>query len=75
MFIFQIESMNYTTYIANQKVPGSGTGDVRTLISFDVGGNWDTLRPPETDVNGDIVECVQVMHLFNALIYLHHVSV
>ena len=32
------------TYIANQNI-GS---NVRTLISFDNGGNWQLLRPPST---------------------------
>ena len=37
------------TYIANQNV-GSAAGTVRTLISFDNGGNWQTLTPPDTAV-------------------------
>ena len=30
------------TYIANQNIGSS----IRTLISFDNGGNWQLLRPP-----------------------------
>ena len=38
-----MDSIN-ATYIANQNI-GS---DVRTLISFDNGGNWQLLKPPST---------------------------
>ena len=37
----QVDSMN-ATYIANQNIGSS----IRTLISFDNGGNWQLLRPP-----------------------------
>ena len=51
--------MNYTTYIANQNVRTSSfdtNPTVRTLISFDVGANWQVVRPPTTDDN----ECILV---------------
>ena len=57
--------MNYTTYIANQNVRSSPTvtnPPVRTLISFDAGGNWEKLRPPSQDSDGNDIQCVQVIN-------------
>ncbi len=57
--LLQIDSMNHTTYIANQNVrtsPSDTNPLIRTLISFDVGANWQIVRPPVTDDN----ECIQV---------------
>ena len=50
--------MNYTTYICNQYVRSSASVSnppKRTLISFDAGGNWETLRPP-----ANAPQCIQV---------------
>lgn len=53
--------MNGTTYICNQNMPGSF---VRTLISFDAGGNWEMLRPPTADTTGKLLECILVSIIF-----------
>ena len=54
------------TYIANQNV-NSAAGTVRTLISFDNGGNWQTLTPPDTAVGCEPVSvlcCGRTLVLF-----------
>ena len=52
----QVDSIN-ATYIANQNI-GS---DVRTLISFDNGGNWQLLKPPPSTLTCQAVSIVCVM--------------
>ena len=57
--------MNYTTYVANQNVrssPSVTSPPVRTLISFDAGGNWEKLHPPSQDSDGNDIECIEVIN-------------
>ena len=59
----KIESMNYTTHIANQYVrssPADTNPSVRTLISFNAGADWEPLRPPTSADS----ECIQVNYMY-----------
>ena len=80
--------MNYTTYIANQNVRSSPSvinPPVHTLISFDAGGNWEKLRPPSQDSNGNDIQCLQVINnlasvvlkyfLLNSSHLAHYISI
>ena len=62
LLLLKIESMNYTTHIANQYVrssPADTSPSVRTLISFNAGADWEPLRPPTSADS----ECIQVNYM------------
>ena len=51
-FTWQVRGMN-GTYIANQMIGGIP----RTYITFDEGGEWNLIRAPEKDVDGNPTNC------------------
>ena len=64
LFFSKVESMNYTTYIANQNI---GTTYKRTLISFDAGANWNKIKPPGNNSYCQLVNSYK--HFFNRYMY------
>ena len=46
------------TFVANVKSPGSRFGS--KVISYDKGGEWVPLRPPQFDRRGGFINCQQV---------------
>lgn len=46
------------TFVANVKNPSSQSG--YTVISYDKGGEWVPLRPPQFDKNNVFINCQQV---------------
>eukprot|EP00731_Ephydatia_muelleri_P020374 Em0013g101a len=54
-----IEGVN-GTMVANQYVrsdPSQTNSPIRTLITFNNGGRWRLIEPPDVDVNGNAVNC------------------
>ena len=62
------------TFIANIKDPASQYGS--TVISYDKGGNWASLRPPTVDRNGAFLNCQPVSqscdldHTYSYIMYV-----
>lgn len=56
------------TFIANIKDPSGRYGT--TVISYDKGGNWGSLRPPSVDRNGFFINCQPVLFARPALTLL-----
>lgn len=55
--LLQVEGI-VGTFIANVKDPSGRFGS--TVISYDKGGNWVSLRPPTVDRNDVFLNCQQV---------------